>query len=73
MTRAIFADINRAGLATLGYDTPDDLIGQVSFEQMFLHGSSYQQLLDDLNGEGFVWDRGVPAPPQGPVWRYVSS
>lgn len=55
--RGIFADINQAGIATLGYDSPDEFIGRVRFEDLFMHGSDYQQLLDDLNREGFVWDR----------------
>ncbi len=55
--RGMFADINHAGLETLGYDSPDELAGRVSFEELFMHESDYRQLLHDLEREGFVRDR----------------
>lgn len=52
-----FEDINPAGLATLGYDSPDELIPSVRLAEVFYSTSDYDELVRDLSCTGSVRDR----------------
>jgi PAS domain S-box-containing protein len=52
-----FQDINQAGLDTLGYDSPDDLVPSVSMAQVFVSSSDFDALVEELGSAGSIRDR----------------
>ncbi len=52
-----FQDINPSGLATLGYDSPSELVGSVSFGEIFFSSSDYEEFVEDLSVSGSIKDR----------------
>jgi two-component system, NtrC family, sensor kinase len=52
-----FIDINEAGLAILGFQNRDDLIGSMSLDRLFESKQELDGLMADLHSNGFVKDR----------------
>lgn len=52
-----FTDINLAGLTTLGYDAPEEVVFQKTLEDTFVFPEEFQGLMEDLRRDGFVRDR----------------
>ncbi|MFA6222351.1 MAG: ATP-binding protein [Desulfomonilaceae bacterium] len=52
-----FEDINPSGLATLGYDSPSELVGTVSLAEIFFNTSDYEEFIRDLSVSGSIKDR----------------
>ncbi|HOV86988.1 MAG TPA: ATP-binding protein [Syntrophobacteraceae bacterium] len=54
---ARFVDINGAGVEALGYSSPEEVVGKVSFEQVFACRAQYGELMGDLSSRGYVQAR----------------
>jgi two-component system, NtrC family, sensor kinase len=52
-----FADINGAGLEILGFQDRENLVGAVNLEGLFASKDEFDQLMADLQSNGFVKDR----------------
>ncbi|MFH0822922.1 MAG: ATP-binding protein [Pseudomonadota bacterium] len=52
-----FLDINKAGTASLGYDSKEDIIGERALGDLFVCRDELRQLMADLQSEGYVKDR----------------
>jgi two-component system, NtrC family, sensor kinase len=52
-----FVDVNKAGLAALGYRSKDELIGKAQLADLFESSDDYGQLVRDLQSDGYVKDR----------------
>lgn len=52
-----FTDINQAGIAAIGCDSLDRIVGSISLGDLFVSQDDYEGLVRDLNADGFVRDR----------------
>ncbi|MDQ7783894.1 MAG: ATP-binding protein [Desulfomonilaceae bacterium] len=52
-----FEDLNQAGVRTLGYESPEELIGVLSLKDVFVKERDYDALAYQLRTHGFVRDR----------------
>jgi two-component system NtrC family sensor kinase len=55
--RGRFLDINKAGVSALGFRHRDDLVGKRTLAEMFAAPDDYEQLVKDLQVDGYVIDR----------------
>lgn len=52
-----FRDVNQAALATLGYDSPEELIPSVRFGHVFASETEHEELIRELEAEGALRNR----------------